>query len=579
MKRFALLLALPACLSVPSEEEPMCEVTADCDHANGEICDDGICWGNPPAGMFSAIVSPPSSRTSLVSQEIPNLVINQDGWIDQLTVPKPLAYTAKLACQAPMTCEDALLDATITVTRAPRFPGGPGFRSVIKTQDGQAFTINVPPVDGYASAPYTITIVPDNREEMSASRTPAQLLPPLRTQLTIESSASGKLIELGGIGLPIISGVIKDANGAPQSNYRVVALGRWDLSSTPTEVSTVDFTGSDGTFSIQLSGGLTSKVELVARPVVTQTRPTLRYAAEVAQTGMQNLTLQWPQGVGSPAMLDIPVTAVDGNGVVKEVRGARVIVSSKVPAAMGVASYVAEAVTNEAGRAQLAVLDGPAFAGSYRISILPQASSTAGVMYDQTFSILAPIPPKQLGTRVALRGIVALGGAGVKDMSITARPSLRFLWSLDPDDQQFLSSIPPSTTVTPESGEFVVWVDPKLAGIPGYYDLVLEAASGSRAPNAVITGVVAPTTSNQAELDVNVYDLPFPAYVRSKIIDDKGMDLEGAELKLFKTEDFATLCLEVSHPPMNCVAAATMATLMGRGASDSDGEVRLTLPR
>ena len=584
MKRLALLVSLAGCLSVPSEEAPMCEVTSDCDHANGEICDDGICWGNPPAGMFSAIVSPPSSRATLVSRELPAVVINTDGWIDQLQLEKPIIVNATLGCQAPLSCEDALLDATVTVTRPSTFPGGPGFRSVIKTTDGDAFSIAVPRAEGYANATYTITIVPDGRDEMSSSRTPAQMLPPLRTQLTIEASSTGKVIELGGMGLPTISGVIKDGAGQPQANYRVVALGRWDLASTPTEVSTVDFTGTDGTFSIQLSGGLTSKVELVARPVVGTTaampmRPTLRHVADIAQTGVQNLQLQWPTNMGTPVTLDIPVRHVDGNGAVKPARGARVIVSNKVPTANGVATWVAEATTDDNGNARLSVLDGPAFASGYRLSIIPQVSSTAGVLYNQAFSILQPIPPKQLETRVALRGVVGVGGVGVKDMSITARPSLKFLWSLDSDHQAFLSAIPPSTTVTPESGEFVLWVDPKLAEAAGYYDLVCEAASGSRAPNVVITGIAAPSTPNQSELDINHYDLPFPAYVRSKIIDDKGNNLEGAELKLFKTEDFTTLCAEASHPPANCVAAATMATLMGRGASDGDGEVRLTLPR
>ena len=584
MKRFAPILALAACVSVPDEEPPMCAVTADCDHANGEICDDGICWGNPPDGMFSAIVSPPASRTNLASQELVDIVINRDGWIDQLQLPKPITYNAQLACQAPLACDDAMLAATITVTRPSTFPGGPGFRSVVKTTNGEPFKIVVPPNDGYAATTYTVTIVPDGREEMGAGTTPAQFLPPLRTQLTIDANASGKVIELGGMGLPSISGTIRNDAGQPQANYRVVAIGRWDYASAPTEVSTVDFTGSDGTFNIQLSGGLTTRVELVARPVGTTggglVRPTLRYAADVAQTGMQNLTLQWPQGVGSKLDLEIPIKAVDSNGEVKPARGARVIVSSTAPIGNGKATYVAEGTTDLEGRARIPVLDGAAFATGYRISVVPQASSTGSVMFDEPFSIIGPIPHRVLKTRVPIRGFVQLNGEGVRDMAITARPALRFLWSLDADRQAFLAAIPPSTTTTPESGEFVVWVDPELARVPGYYDLVLEAGTDSRAPNVVIAAVRAPDVgTKEGDFATHIYDLPSPAYVRSKIVDDKGNALEGAELKLFKAEDFVSLCGEVAFPPMNCATAATLATLMGRGAADADGEVRLTLPR
>ena len=579
MKR-VLLLTLTGCLSVPSEEAPMCESTSDCDQANGEICDDGICWGNPPPGTFAAIVSPPASRATLTSREIPQIVINQDGWIDQLDLQKPSIYNATLACQAPIQCDGSMLAATITVTRPSTFPGGPGFRSVVKTEAGKPFQIAVPPGDDVdaSATTYTVTIIPEGRDEMGSQATPAQVLPPLRTQLTIDGNAAGKVIELGGIGLPTISGVIKNDAGQPQSNYRVVALGKWEPSSAPTEVSTVDFTGTDGAFQIQLSGGLTSTVELVAKPVVTTARPTLRYAAEIGQTGQQNLQIWWPTGVGSPTMLSIPVKAVEGNGEVKPARGARVVVTAKAPTTgvAGTAVYVAEGTTDDAGFARVTVLDGAAFQNGYRISIIPPASSTAGVMYDQAFSIVQPIQDKQLKSRIAIRGVVRIDGESVKDMSVTARPSLKFLWSLDQTAQAFIAAIPPSTSLTPESGDFVLWVDPVVVSSLGFYDLTFEAAEGSDAPTFTIPNIEAPELGGDY---VGIYDLPHPAYVRSKIVDDKGNFVEGAELKLFKTEDFGSLCAQVPFPPSNCRTVATTATVLGRGASDEDGEVRLTLPR
>lgn len=578
MKKLLAMVVLPACLSVPDGPAPMCETTADCDSANGEICDDGICWGNPPPGTFAAIASPPSSSTTLTSREIAAVNIHSDGWIDEIQLEKPVVYTASLACMAPVQCDTTMLAATITVTRPSTFPGGPGFRSVVKTKDGTAFKLAVPPAHDAAYTSYVVTIIPDGREEMASQTTPAQFLPPLRMTLTIEGNATGKIVELGEY-FGTVSGVIENDAGQPQPNYRVTAIGKWDAMQAPTEVSTVDFTGTDGTFSIQLSGGLQKELEIVARPVSNTTRPTLHYAADIGTTGASNLTLQWPQAVGGRIDLDIPVKAVDGNGVVKPARGARVIVSAKAPTGNGEATYVAEATTDDNGNAHVALLDGDAFRSSYRISVIPQASSTSGTIYSQQFSILQPIPPQQLKTRVALKGLVTLAGKGVKDMSVTARPSLKFVWNVDIPDQAFLTSIPPSTAVTPESGEFVLWVDQPPGEMWGYYDLTFEAADGSNAPTVTIPAVGVPPTTVMGMVDLGLYDLPFPAYVRSSIFDDKANYVEGAELKIYRTEDFASLCLEAAHPPANCMILANTATLMGRGTSDENGEVRLTLPR
>lgn len=588
MTKLVYIVLMTGCLSVPTDgDEPMCEKTSDCDQANGEICDDGVCWGNPPAGTYAAILSPPTSKPGLASVEIPNIVINSDGWIDQLQFEKALSYGGKLVCQAPMVCDASTLSATITVTRPSTFAGGPGFRQVVTAKNGD-FKIAVPPADDYATSAtiYTVTVIPDGRDSIPSTPTPAQLLPPLRTQLTIDQSATGKTIELGGVGLPTISGVIKSDLGAPQDKYRVVALGRWDQTAAQTEVSTVDYTGSDGTFQIQLSGGLTSSVELVATPVITSPssppplRPTMRHVLPAGATGAQNVTLQWPAGVGGAAKIDIPVETVEGNGEIENARGARVIVSARVPGMYGDAVVNAEGTTDDDGRVKLDVLDGAAFrTAGYRISVIPQANATSRVMYEEPFSAVSPIQPLRLKTRVAIRGVVQVFGEPVKDMNVTARPALKFVWSIEPARQAFLSAIPPATAVTPASGEFIVWVDPLLADAWGYYDLALEAAEGSNAPNVTFTNIPIPAQANLASVQLDPYDLPAPAHVRSKVLDDKGEQVEGAELKLFRTEDFGGLCSEVPFPPANCRTAATTATLLGRGASDGDGEVRLTLPR
>ncbi|HRC56826.1 MAG TPA: hypothetical protein PKU97_12930, partial [Kofleriaceae bacterium] len=49
-------LASAGCLSVPDEDEPQCRRASDCDQAVGEVCEEGVCWGDPPSVPLAAIV-------------------------------------------------------------------------------------------------------------------------------------------------------------------------------------------------------------------------------------------------------------------------------------------------------------------------------------------------------------------------------------------------------------------------------------------------------------------------------------------------------------------------------------------
>jgi hypothetical protein len=223
------------------------------------------------------------------------------------------------------------------------------------------------------------------------------------------------------------------------------------------------------------------------------------------------------------------------------------------------------------------LLDGAAFATSYRISIVPPASATVGMLFDDPLDLAGDFK-RRLPDRMPIRGIVRdVAGAPLKDVQVTVHPSLRFEWSLDPIPQAFLSTIPAATAVTLETGEFVVFVDPFLADIWGTYDLAFEPTAVANAPSWSQNEVEIPRDLMQTTVDLADIVLPDAAHVHGRIADPSGSTVEGAELKLFQVNtSLAALCTEVSHAPSSCPIPAN---LMGRGTSDDAGTVRLTLPR
>jgi hypothetical protein len=269
--------------------------------------------------------------------------------------------------------------------------------------------------------------------------------------------------------------------------------------------------------------------------------------------------------------------------MISSVPGATVSVTGVITNTLTSFAVSDEQVTDQGGDARLHVLDGAGIAGSYRLSITPPASSSLGVLFDQKV-VLAPGPetsaPMQLPSRVALRGkVLDSAGKPLGNVAVTARPSLRFLWTLDTGPQAFVAAIPAATAVTTSDGQFVVWVDANIAQTWGDYDLVLEPAASSRAPTYVKTDVEVPRdgTLDSVALDDHVLpDLPAPAFVHGRLTGPDGQPVANAELKLYLVSTELKLCSEVAHAPASCPIPAQ---LQGRDTSDAQGIVRLALPR
>jgi hypothetical protein len=578
-----LALAAAACLEVKSEDPPECKTTADC--GTGEICEERVCWGNPPMGPFAALVSPPGERSGdLVLREVLTLPITGDGWLDDIHLDNAVTFKGSLEtlCEPPLVCDSRALGAKIFFTRKPAFRGGPGFRKVVTVEPGGAFDVVVPAAPE-GEPKYTVTVVPDGRDAVAGS-TLAQLVPPLRSELSIPSSISGNLLVLGGVSLPRVSGKVLGNTSDPIANYRVVAMGRWDPSEPLTEVSTVDFTGSTGEYDIVLSKDIVGTVRIVARPLGAQLRP------EIHLTGVpgdrdslgKNLVLPAP-GPGTERPVEIAVEHQEAGGAITRVSGARVTISGITPVVSSLSSRLTvDGTTDENGVVRLKVLDLPELSQTYKLSIIPPASSQSAALFEKSFTMQQST--QRLGTRFALVGkVVDAEGEPMKDVVVTARPSVRFLWNLDSGPQSFLGAIPAATTTTPNTGEFVVFVDRSFENvIPGqdgtvwgHYDLTFEPAKTSE-PSWTVSNVELPRDAMTNSLDVGTVQLPDGAHVRGFVFDGEGALLEDAEVKLYRVQTDLALCSETRNEPQDCPIPAL---LVGRGTSAKDGVVRLTLPR
>jgi hypothetical protein len=587
-----ITLALCAgCLNVPEATQPQCTTDSDCDTAVGEVCEMGACWGGPPAGQFAAIVVPPSNRSDLISTEIAQQPLATDGDLATIAAGGAIALSGRVEayCASPMTCDDTTIAATITVTRPARFPGGPGFTAVATAAGGIArgtdsFSIAVPPTQA-GDGSFTLTIVPAGTGAAPANNgttSPAELAPPMRISLTAQSDTELGTLTLGDESSAVITGTLTDAQQAPLTKYRVVALGRLGDASAPvSEVSTVDYT-TTGAYSITLSGcsdgscaDIVGTISIEASPYdPTVTAPALYASAVQPASGSQ--TLAQPSNIGDPIQLSIPIEGLDSGGAVTPVSGAHVIVTSTdvQGVTLGVAVMQADVETGSDGLANIGLLDGDAFGSGYSILVIPPAGSELGV-YDKPLTLDGS--PIRLPARLALSGRIVDGdGHGIGNISVTAAPSLRFQWNLDADGQNLLAEIPLATTATYADGDFTVYVDPILETVWAYYDLEFTVPDGVQAADWTDTEIAIPRDPTQTSLQLAMEPIPATAFMHGNLVDAAGLPLAGGELRIFQIATDNSLCTEVANPPASCTIPAQ---LLGHGTSAADGTVSVALPR
>ena len=413
-----------ACLSVPDTVglPPQCMQTSDCNSAAGEICDTGVCWGNPPSGMLEALVGAPASNTALAQAEMPNVDIDADGWFPDLMLPPSVTFSGRveMACSASPNPDDSdcgarpSVAAQVTITRPPRIAGGPQLRvvtnSVAGLMTGASFTVQLP--RSLDDENYVVTVVPAHDDPaMATPVVDAVDAPPVRQLISLTEDSTSVNFELGASSLPTLSGYVP---GYP--NFRVVARARWTNDTATEELSTIATTDADGSFLLTFPLGIDPSVEIVASPPSAVIAPTLHRMTTLDSSGYTQLSAMRMPAFAPAITVTLPVEGVSSAGSSVPVAGAEVTVNTSILGGLGSdpmlsAQFSATATSDVGGNTSLTVIPGATGDQAYTVRIKPPIDTSDdapfGVVFDQPLTLpytQTSFAAISLPRRVALRG-------------------------------------------------------------------------------------------------------------------------------------------------------------------------------
>jgi hypothetical protein len=549
-------LAIAGCISLPPITQPMCETNADCDTANGEICGEGVCWGDPPEGMYAVRIGPPPDRDDLVPTEITAVEIHDNGWIQTplvLETALVVSGTVSLDCPAGANCPEPLagLAAQVTISRPARIRGGPAFiASATTTAESPAFAIKIP--RGLPGEEYFVTASP--------------IRDPMRPQL--DRVAPGRLVIFPtdtpppldlrlGAELNLVTGVVTDAGGVGIRDARVVVRGRWEATGPEVELSSIGTTDQAGRFDVFLPS---SPIDPAARLVVTphtvygEVQPTLIH--ELTVTGDPVITVtgslvmpDYPE----PQLVTIPIRGTSTEGDYEPIAGAQVTLVGeelieRFPPTLPpvVARIEATGTTDPQGNVQLFLIPSSEDL-AYQLHVKPPPASGAAqyagvygaaINVDAGSSTLAEV---YVANQVAIRGQL-LGfhdGQPAEGMVVTATANRGFAGTLVEDLQRELAEAVPTSETTNSDGSFAIFVDPEIAGVPVVYDVRFEPSANTLLPIWQPDPIEIDPVSGY---DLGTRTLPAAAYVRGDIKDADEARIGGADVRLYTIPALIVAC-------------------------------------
>ncbi len=604
----ALAAAATACIDTTGDDvvelPPMCEVTTDCDHGAGEICDEGVCWGDPPEGVtFAAVLVPPEGRDDLVPSEVPELVIDTNGDVSGLVFAEQVRLSGRI-----VLVEDTRLSvaAQIRIQRPSRIPGGPVYTRAIVAQpnvgDGDTgFEVRLPVLsDG--DAPYQITVTPDDGTlaEPGSLGVPADLAPPIRFEFDGKGDLSDVVVPLGDAAqLKLVSGRVVDAAGRGMAGMKVKAFGRWTPDGSLERASSLATTGEEGFFALLIPLAMEDDVyDIVVRPPPGQSAPTLRKRnlfipdpAPEGDLGPINIGELAMPSFPAPVRYRIPIKVLAPEGGTVPAEGADVRVTTfLIPpdeADEVTAEYTATGKTDANGDVELELIPGGATNRPYVVDVQPLASSEHGAIHDMPLLVGPPsqagtteLPPIMLSLRVPVSGVLLTNdGDPVGGATLTAAASPSFLWNLDVDAQTELSGFPFPTVTTGEDGSFILWLDETLLSTPAIYDVDIVPPAQSRAPRWSVNSIELATylESDNTAAHIGTVRLPAASYARGLVLTSEGEPIADAEVKLFEISTNLDACTAPNSPAPDgeCYPPAHLRAVR---RSDDSGQAIVVLP-
>jgi hypothetical protein len=585
----------------PDDAPPMCEIDSDCDDASGEICDDGVCWGDPPADTaFAAIIVPPDGRDDLVASEIPELVIDLDGTVDGLVFADFVRLSGRVTLAADSTTSIA---AQIRVRRASRIPGGPTYSRTVIAQANVAyselaFDLELPRLSA-GDSPYEVTIIPDDGTlaEAGVLGIPSDLAPPVRFLFDGTESLTNAEWALGDQSqMKLVAGRVVDAAERGLAGMKVVARGRWTIDGPIERASSSASTGEDGEFAIWIPMSMEDQTyELVVRPPVGTVAPTLRKS---------NVFIPDPKDVVVPVEIDelvmpsfpagaryeIPIRGAAPEGGYSAVEGAEVRVTTFLldPAAQGetglIAFYSASGVTDAMGNVQLDLIPGGTTNRAYLVSVLPLPTSSQSAAFERPVLVGPPsagvsvLQQLVLEFRVPVHGVLMNdGGLPVSGAAVSARATTAYKWSFSPELQDELNDFRFPTATTDEGGGFVIWLDNSLLGVNAQYDLEFVPSASAQAPRWSIHGIDVTSRGTEGGVELGAVALPPASFARGDVMSSMGELIAGATVNLYEISTDTTACDSANHPDDNGMCYPP-ALLRHVAQSDENGRVVLVLP-
>ncbi len=603
----ALSVFAVACIEAGGDDTidlpPMCEADVDCDQAQGEICDVGICWGDPPDDLsFGAIIVPPEGRDDLVASEVPELIIEDDGTVEGLVFSDFVVLSGRITLATTTT---ASIAAQIKIRRPSRIQGGPAYsRTIIAGADvlnGElAFEIRLPKL-GPSDTPYQVEIIPDDGtlSDPGTDATPADLAPPLRFSFQGDHDLIGAEWALGDPEqMKLVAGRVVDAAARGLGGMKVFARGRWTFEAATERVSSSGVTDEEGFFAIWIPRAMEDwDYEIIVRPPPGTVAPTLRKQGvfvpdpmDLFPVEIEDLTMpSFPAG----ARYEIPIRADAPEGGIVPVEGAEVQITTILldPADQSlnngvVAFYTTSGITDAMGNVQLDLIPGGADNRPYFVSVSPLPTAEFGAVYAEPVLVgppnaeasIAVLPDVRLSRRVPVSGSLrSHDGTPVAGAAVAAKPDIAYKWSLDPALQIELDNFRFPTATTDDDGLFVIWLDDSLLGVSAAYSLEFVPGALSQVPRWTVTGIDVEARDDGEGMELGDVQLPPAAYARGEVMTLNGELIVAAEVTLFEISTDNDPCNSAYRPDEDGVCFPP-ALLRHVSQSDENGVATLVLP-